>query len=276
MEDSVYSALFGALSQEHRLNLIANNLANVNTTGYKKDQVAFMDTFVPMAHDRITDSKPYLRADPLWPDADLISRLRLSEQKTDFSQGGLTLTGNPLDVAIQGEGFFKVQRPGSGEVFYTRNGSFLLDADGYVKDGGGNYVLAGGGPLQVPQGAKTLTIDGAGQVRADGAELGTLDVVSVADPGGLMKIGNNLFSAAQGAAAQETPLTPGLPEAVEGQATDTVRATLYQGYLESANVEVVSEMVRMIEVNRTFEAYQKVMTGSQQLDQKLTSIAQRA
>ena len=276
MEDSVYSALFGALSQEHRLNLIANNLANVNTTGFKKDQVAFMDTFTPMAHDRITDSKPYLRAEPLWPDADLIARVRLSEQKTDFSQGGLKLTGNPLDVAIQGEGFFKVQRPATGEVFYTRNGSFLLDADGYVKDGAGNNVLAGGGPLQVPPGAKTLTIDGGGGVRADGAELGTLDVVTVADPDALLKIGNSLFGAPQDGAVQETAPTPGPPGAVEGQANDNVRATVYQGYLEGANVEVVSEMVRMIEVNRTFEAYQKVMTGSQQLDQKLTSIAQKA
>ncbi len=111
MQDSNLSALFGAMSNEHRLNLIANNLANVNTTGYKKDKVAFKDVFLHFAHDYILDSKPYIRAKPLWPEADVLAKPRLSEQKTDFSQGSLKATGNPLDLAIQGGGVFQGAKP---------------------------------------------------------------------------------------------------------------------------------------------------------------------
>ncbi|MFW5487013.1 MAG: flagellar basal-body rod protein FlgF [Desulfovibrio sp.] len=272
MQQSNLSALFGAMSNEHRLNLIANNLANVNTTGYKKDKVAFKDVFMHFAHDYILDSKPYIRAKPLWPEADVIAKPRLSDQKTDFSQGSLKVTGNPLDLAIQGEGFFKVQNPQTGDTFYTRNGNYMLDNGGQIIDGNGNYLLAGGGPVTVPQNS-TLVIDQAGNIRAGEQEVGAIDLVTFNNPEDLKKVGANLYTMDNPA---EIPLNTGAPEVPEGEDSPRVVGAIQQGFLESSNVEVVTEMVAMIEVQRSFEAYQKIMTGTQQMDQKLIATAAKA
>lgn len=272
MESSLYSALFGALSNEHKLNLIANNLANVQTTGYKQDKVTFKDTFSHFAHDYILDSKPFLRGEQLWPDADVKARPRLAEQTTDFSQGGLRLTGNPLDLAIQGEGFFRVQDPNSGEVFLTRNGSFMLNVEGQIIDGNGNLLLAGGGPVTLPPSA-VVSIDNAGNVRVGEEELGAIDLVTVADPQKLRRMGNNLYAAPDGGGEEE--LQPGVAVEDATGESQTIRATINQGYLEASNVEVVTEMVRMIEVNRSFEAYNKVMQNSDTIDRRVIAVASK-
>ncbi len=274
MDSSLYSALFGALSNEHKLNLVANNLANVQTVGYKQDKVTFEDTFLHFAHDYILDSKPFLRGEPLWPDPDVKAKPRLAKQITDYSQGGLRLTGNPLDLAIQGEGFFRVQDPNTGEVYLTRSGNFLLDAEGQIIDGNGNLLLAGGGPITLPPSA-VVTIDNAGNVRVGEEELGTLDLVTVGDPQALRRLGGNLYASPGGEAGAEEELQPGV--AVEDAAGEaqTIRATINQGYLESSNVEVVTEMVRMIEINRSFEAYNKVMQTSDTVDRRVIAVASK-
>jgi flagellar basal-body rod protein FlgG len=259
------SALFGAMSNEHRLNLIANNLANVNTTGYKKDKVAFKDVFKHFAHDYILDSKPYIRAKPLWPEADVIAKPRLSDQKTDFSQGALKVTGNPLDLAIQGEGFFKVQNQQTGDTYYTRNGNYLLNSEGQIVDGNGNYLLAGGGPVTLPS-TGSVQIDQSGNIRVGEQSVGTIDLVGFDNPEDLKKVGANLYTMENPA---EIAFNAGVPEVQEGEESARIRGSIQQGYLESSNVEVVTEMVSMIEVQRSFEAYQKVMTSTQQMDQKL-------
>lgn len=272
MQDSMYSALFGALSNEHRLNVIANNLANVNTTGYKQDQVTFADTFLRFAHDYILDSKPFLRAEPLWPEPSVMAKPRLADQYTDHTQGSLRVTGNPLDLALQGDGFFRVQNPQTGEMFLTRNGNFGLDADGQIVDGNGNLLMAGGGPVTVPLSA-TVLIDHAGNVRAGEQELGQIDVVTVPDPARLEKIGNNLFRAPEG---EEEEIEAGLAVAAEEAEQMIVRATVNQGYLEASNVEVVTEMVRMIAANRSFEAYSKIMQGTDTIDKRVIAVASKA
>lgn len=243
MRDSMLSALFGAMSNEHKVNVTANNLANINTTGYKRDSCAFQDTFLRFAHDYVVDAKPFLRDKDMFPDPKIMARPRLSGQVIDLTQGAVQDTGNPFDLAINGTGFFKVQK--DNDVFYTRDGSFDVNADGQLVTSDGYPVLAGGGPVNIPQGAD-VSIDESGFIRVDGQDLAQLDIVDIDDPKGIKKEGENLFSFDGNEVASDS--------------------TVKQGYLEKSNVEIVSEMVSMIESQRSFEMYQKMMTGTDTMD----------
>lgn len=256
MEMSMYSALFGALSNEMRLNISANNLANVNTTGYKRDQVAFQDVFARFAHDYNPDPRSDIREEKLLPRADLIAKPRLSMQQIDFTQGAVQYTGNTFDLAIQGPGFFRV-RAGGGD-YLTRNGAFMRGPDGTLMTDQGFQVLGQGGPIDIPVG-KVVTVAGDGQISVDGAPVGNIDIVAVADTDTLEKYGDNLFRGQGGKAIQEAAL-------------DESRTQVVQGYLEKPNVEVVTEMVAMIETQRTFDAYQKVMSSSNDLDTRAVRV----
>jgi flagellar basal-body rod protein FlgG len=243
MRESMYSALFGALSNEVRLDTISNNLANVNTTGFKKDAYAFQDTFQRFATDYLTDDRQNLRAESVWPRPYVQARTRLSGQYSDQSQGPMQATGNALDLALAGPGYFKVRTP-KGDMM-TRSGSFRKAADGTIVTEQGYEVLGGGGPLVIPDTASKVTVDMNGRVSADGADVGVLDLVDVSDPKSLEKQGRNLFKIRQGSRATEIP--------AEG-------VSVQQGYLEKSNVEIVSEMVNMMEAQRAFEINQKIMT----------------
>lgn len=249
MQDSSYSAVFGALTQQHRLDTIANNLANVNTTGFKGDKLAFKDTFRRYAHDLI-DPNTTLNGKVPWPQANLLAQPRISESVIDLSQGAMKSTGNPLDLAIAGDGFFRVQTP-EGE-FMTRQGVYHRSAEGFVVDGHGNQLLGEGGPLQIPEGGVIL-IDAAGGVSVGGEFIDTIALVRVEDPRALEKVGHSLLRIRPDAAVQ---------------AVAAEDATVEQGFLEAANVNVVSEMVNMIEAMRAFEAYQKMISGSFEQDKK--------
>jgi flagellar basal-body rod protein FlgG len=271
MNESVYNAMFGALTQEHRLDVIANNLANVNTTGYKQDQLAFEDVFTKFAHDNIIESKPYLRAKNLFPEPDLFAKCRISGQFVDQSQGSLRRTGNTLDLALQGEGFFRVDTPEG--IRYTRNGHFQVDQDGRLVDANANPVQAGGGEVVLPPGARP-DIGLNGQIVVDGEIVGVLDVVTLDDPRNLEKVGQNYFRA-KTENAVEVDVLPAQAEVPEEGDTDlpVVRATVHQGFLEASNVNVVTEMVNMIEAQRAFEAYQKIMQNTQQADGRIMMAA---
>lgn len=249
MQDSSYSATFGALTQQHRLDTIANNLANVNTSGFKGSKLAFSDTFRRYAHD-LLDPNTTLRDKVPWPRGYVLAESRIAEQVHDMTQGQMKSTGNPLDLAIAGDGFFRVQTP-SGELL-TRQGVYHRSSEGYIVDGHGNQLLGEGGPLQIPEEGRVL-IDATGVLSVNGEVLDTIALVKVEDPGVLEKNGNSFFRLREDAAAQTGP------------AED---ATIEQGFLESANVEVVSEMVNMIEALRAFEAYQKMITGTFDQDKK--------
>jgi flagellar basal-body rod protein FlgG len=214
-------AVHGSLVEERRMELISNNLANVSTPGYKADRLLFND---------IMGRRVY----------------------TDLSQGSLEQTGNKLDVAITGDGFFQVDTDNGMRL--TRNGSFRMRADGTVVTGSGHTVLGeGGAPLVLnPQGQPVhITEEG---VVFQGAELvGAISVVEAADPNALEKEGLGLFAARGGGA----PAT--------GRADDYALA---QGHLEMANSQVVREMVGMIDTFRGFESYQKAIHIMQQIDTK--------
>ena len=256
MNNAMYSALFGALSNEHRMNSIANNLANVNTTGYKRDLLAFQDTMQMFAHDYIMEPVASIRDEKFFPDSQHRSRTRIATSVTDFQQAGLKVTSAPFDMAISGEGFFKVQSP-DGE-YYTRNGHFTLNEEGTLVTEQGWPVLSEGGEITIPPGFKNINIAENGRIFADGEEVGQIQFVTVDNLAGLEKAGGNLFRVREGAEVEE-------------QEADLTRSWIAQGFLESANVNVVYEMVNMIETQRQFEAYQKVMQTSDAIDREAHS-----
>jgi flagellar basal-body rod protein FlgG len=225
--EGAYPILSGALAQEKRLEIITNNLANLNTTGYKKDRAVFGVVSLGPAES------PPGTGEPLGP-APVFSALSLVT--TDFAPGAMRTTGDPLDMSIDGEGFFVVDTPTGPR--YTRDGHFTLDAEGRLVTSGGFPVLGTGGPITLPLGK--VTVDSDGRISVDGAEIDTLRVVQLDDSARLRKVGGNLFDGG------------GQPEAA-------VVGRIRPGALESSNVNPVEEMTTMIEVMRLYEAAQKVI-----------------
>ncbi|MEG2171812.1 MAG: flagellar basal-body rod protein FlgF [Desulfovibrionaceae bacterium] len=262
MQDAMFSGLFGALTTEHRMNFIANNLANVNTNGYKKDTVAFKDTMATFAHDEIREPLMNCRSTPLFPEPKNMARPRIAVSQTDFTQGSMHFTGDPLDLAITGDAFFKVNTP-TGD-FYTRNGHFLRTADGTVVTPQGWPLQGAGGNIVIPAGTRSVHIGDDGQVFADGEAINNINLVTVDKLTNLEKMGRNLYRPRSNVNVVEQDALAG-------------GARVAQGFIETSNVEVVSEMVNMIETNRQFEAYQKVMQSADSLDREATSkIGRRA
>ena len=207
------------MAQVERNNIAANNLANMGTTGFKKDEL-FFETL----HDELDISKSMSKA-------------------TDYKQGDLSETGNPLDVALDGKGFFSVEK--GDETLYTRNGSFRIDNDGVLRTKTGLPVLGEGGWINVYSdfGApKTVKITEKGEVFADNQLIDKLDILDFEDPGKLTKIGGNLYKADRDA----------MPFQVE-------EPDVKQGFLESSNVNPAQEMIDLVELQRQFESMQKVV-----------------
>ena len=250
MQQSSISALFGALSNEMRLNIIANNLANVNTPGYKGDKVAFQDVFKRAVTDMAPDARGSLREKQLLPRPITLAKPRLAEQTIDLSQGPMDATRNTFDLAIAGPGFFKVQTP-SG-LMLTRNGQFNLNAQGQLVTAQGYPVMGTGGPVNIT-GNGTVSISPDGNVLVDNQVSGAIDVVKVSDLKTLQKVGANLFLGQDGNAPVTTAIDP-------------AETKIYQGYLEKPNIEVVTEMVGMIEAQRSYEAYTKIISSTQDMD----------
>jgi flagellar basal-body rod protein FlgF len=221
MNAATYKALSGAIAQTRRLEVISQNLANLNTTGYKTERLAFNEIFAETARRR----------------GRMGGLVAVGEQLTDFSPGGLQHTGNPFDLAIEGEGFFALQTPRG--IRYSRQGIFTLSSEGTVVTPLGDPLLGETGPLQV-SGTK-VTVTAEGEVLADGVEAGKIRVVRFANPRLLTKEGHSLFRAPEGA---EEPAST---------------ARLLQGNLEQANVNPIEAMVTMITVQRQFDAYQRAI-----------------
>jgi flagellar basal-body rod protein FlgG len=212
----------GGLRQERKLDAVSNHLANADTAGFKKDVISFDQTF----------------------------KARLNK---DFSQGDIKTTGNPMDVALAGPGFFKIDT--AQGIQYTRDGNFTLDNQGILVDVKGNPVMGQGGAIFIdPEavGPQGIEINEAGQIRAGGNVVDTLDVVTFADPDKLEKAGQNLL-VYTGNTADEIP------------ADNTV---IKQRALERSNVQVVEEMVRMIDYHRMFETFTKSMMTFDEIDGK--------
>lgn len=255
MRDSSLSAIFGALSNEIRMSTIANNLANVNTTAFKKDTMAFHDVFTRFAHDNVVTTKSFLRDKDMFPAPNIMAKPRLSGQDVDFSQGGMQETGNPLDFALSGEGVFRVQTPEG--ILYQRAGNFAVDVNGTLVNKDGHPVMVDGGQLNIPPGAE-IAVDSGGGISLNGEPAGNLDLVTFDVIGRLERVGSNMFRASEGLAEQP-------PEDL----------SVEQGFLEKGNVEVVTEMVSMIETQRSFSMYSKMLQNTDQLDRRMITALSR-
>jgi flagellar basal-body rod protein FlgG len=242
---------------ETKLDVVANNLANVNTTGFKKGRANFEDLFyrhyvLPGAEDdgggrTATGISVGLGA-------------RLTSVQTDFRQGAFQTTNNPLDVAISGPGFFQV-RDANGDTLYTRSGNFSINADGNLVLGSGTTGRLLEPSIQIPQDYSFITIQPNGRVlvtqpgSTSASEVGRIQIATFVNPEGLLKKGENLYQQtdASGPATTGNPNDPGL-------------GTLQQNALEASNVEPVQELIDLITTQRSFELNsQAVQAGDQVL-----------
>jgi flagellar basal-body rod protein FlgF len=239
MIKGIFTSAAGMLPRMLQQEVIANNLANAATVGYKKDRL-FLKTMM--------DASLVLQKDtnqnPLMLNAEKIS--------TVLSQGGLRATGNPLDFALSGSGFFVVNTP-SGTM-YSRDGRFSLTAEGDLVTVSGFPVLGEGGPINLPKG--DITITPTGVIQVNGLEVDMLKVVNFEEPNSLYKQGDNLFAARD--------------DATERQAFGT---TVSQGFVENSNVEAIKEMVDMITLHRMYETSARaLMAQDETLDKAVNQV----
>lgn len=254
MIQSLWTAGSGLLAQQARVDAISNNIANINTTGFKRDQATFSD--LVYARLRPADQQTYLG--PTVPAGfDRGHGVRVDAVRKQFGQGMLEMTGRDLDLAIQGDGFFQV-RLSDGSTAYTRAGEFRVDAGGTVVTPAGLPLLADGKPLTVPPGATAITVAADGTVTATGADgqpvkLGQIRLTRFADPSALGGAGDGVFIANADA---------GQPQQVaSGDGTAIV-----QGALERANVDLAQEMVSLVLAQRAYElSARAVQTADQML-----------
>ncbi len=250
MPNALHIARSGLDALDQRLKTISNNLANAQTVGFKRDRAAF-------------ETLLYQTSRPAGAPAGADQRfgmglttgagVRVAGSERVHSQGGFTLTGNPLDLAIDGEGLFAVTLP-DGRPAYTRAGQFTLNGEGQIVTAQG-YPLRPG--LQVPEGASGLTVGPDGTVSAllpgetQPTEIGRLVLASFVNPAGLEPVGENLFleSAGSGPAQEGNPAEGGL-------------GRIRQGALEASNVSAVQELVEMIETQRAYEINAKVISAA--------------
>ncbi|WP_169788050.1 flagellar basal-body rod protein FlgG [Caldimonas brevitalea] len=259
MNPAMWISKTGVQTQDAKLQAIANNLANVNTVGFKRDRVVSED----LAY-QIEQQPGAQRADnTLSPSGiQLGTGTRIVGTQKVFTNGNLQTTGQSLDVAIVGNGFLQVRRP-DGETAYTRAGQLQVDAEGRLVNAQGLPLLP---EITVPENATAISIGDNGMVSATVAgqtaptELGQLQLANFINPTGLLALGENLYqvTAASGAANEGTPGEEGFGK-------------LKQGALEGSNVQVVEEMVDMIAAQRTYEMNTKVLSAA---DNMLQSLAQ--
>ena len=247
-------AATGMLAQQTNVEVIANNLANMNTTGFKVQRAEFQDLLyqnVERPGAATSDANTVL------PNGIQIGvGVRTAATYRITEQGNLSSTGNPYDLAVQGQGLFRITMP-DGTDAYTRDGSFSLSADGQLVTSKG-FVVAPG--ISVPQGAISVAINAQGQVQATIAgqaapqTLGQIELARFANEGGLQANGDNLFTetAASGSALAGVPGSPGY-------------GTLVQGFLETSNVNAVQEITSLITAQRAYEMNSKVISAADQM-----------
>jgi flagellar basal-body rod protein FlgG len=231
MSGTIYKAGAGAILQQMRLDIYANNLANIGTAGYKSDQPVFRLDNEQETPDTFGADQTQLSPYP--PKFDCV---------TDYRPGPVQRTGNPLDVAIMGKGFFEI-RTEEG-IRYTRNGRFSINEQGVLSNAEGWPVLGQGGEISIN--GSRVEISENGEVAVDGDIVGVLRVMDFAEPYNLEKEGNSLF-------------VPGDSSVMPYEAED-VRVA--QGSVESSNVNAIRTMTEMIELLRAFQMYQKVISAA--------------
>ena len=260
MIKAMSTAATGMVAQQTNIDNIANNLANVNTTGFKKGRVEFQDILYQNFR-RAGTATAIGTTVPVSLDVGYGTRPVATTR--EFSPGSVTLTQNPTDLAIAGNGFFQVRMP-DGTTGYTRDGSFKLSADGQVVTADG-FVMTP--EVTVPQDATDLAVGLDGQVNvlvvgSDAPQqIGQVELARFVNPAGLSAVGHNLYleTVASGAPITGTPGGNGL-------------GAIDQGQLETSNVSVVDEMVNMIMAQRAYEINSKVITASDEMSQTINNL----
>ncbi|MHB0959135.1 MAG: flagellar basal-body rod protein FlgG [Pirellulaceae bacterium] len=261
---TLYTAATGMQAMETKLDVIANNLANINTTAFKKSRANFEDLFyrqevLPGAEDQSGGLTATGIAIGLGTE--------VQSTQTDFQQGAFLETGNPLDVAIVGDGFFQVQDT-DGQTVYTRAGNFSINANGQLVVSSASVGrLVQGGDITFPSGAKQLSISAEGRVQymvdgsTDPQEAGQLELARFIDPEGLEKLGQNLYreTSASGSAETSNPGQDGV-------------GTTQSGMLEASNVNPVAELIDLITTQRSFELNSQVVQAGDQILQLVANL----
>jgi flagellar basal-body rod protein FlgG len=258
---ALFSAGSGMAAQEMNLDTIANNLANANTTGFKMRRTQFQD----LLYQTFIQPGAAAGSQTTVPSGLQVGLgTRPASNEIIFAQGNFQSTNNPLDVVIQGRGFFQVRLP-SGELGYTRAGNFQLDRDG-------NLVTASGDAIEpqitIPPQAQAVTIAADGTVsysqpgQTASQVAGQIQLANFTNPAGLNSVGNNLFKPTD-ASGDPTVALPGGQEGL---------GTLMQGYIEQSNVSVVDEFINMIVTQRAYEANSKVVKAADDMYQQVNNL----
>jgi len=263
MLKSLYTTATGMKAQQVMVDTIANNIANVNTAGFKRTQATFEDLLYVTLRAPGLQKNAGGQASPIG--VQIGSGARLSGTTKIFTPGVLEVTNRTLDVAIEGDGFFQVQLS-DGQTGYTRDGHFLVNADGKVVTAAGNIVLP---ETTIPQGAIDINIDPEGRVsyRTAGSNVaslaGELQTTLFLNPSGLNAVGGNMLlqTDASGPPVVGAPGANGL-------------GTLKQGFIERSNVEIVNELVNLIVAQRAYEVNSRAISTSDQMLSVATSIVQ--
>ena len=225
----LYTAASGLLANQRRNDVVANNIANVNTAGFKKEETvakSFQETLIQQInYEKVREAGA--------PIGKLGKGVMTDEISTDYSAGDLVNTDNPLDIAIVGNGYLTVLDSETGREFYTRDGSLTINPQGQLITQSGHQVLGTNGPINIT--GNLIEITEGGQVLVDGNDAGTLQIVDISN---IKKYGHNLFT---------------------GDNPSPTVAQVKQGFLESSNVNAVEEMVKMINIMRSYETSQKVV-----------------
>ena len=253
MNQSLWISKTGLDAQQTKMSTIANNLANVGTTGFKRGRAIFED----LLYQNVRQVGAQSSQDTVLPSGLQVGTgTRVVATERLFTQGNLTKTDNALDIAIQGRGFFEILMP-DGTQGYTRDGSFHINDQGLVVTSAGYQLQP---PITVPADAMSITVAGDGTVSVQqpgtpaATQIGTAQLNDFINPAGLQARGENLFMES-GASGAPQPGNPGL----------NGLGTLAQGYVESSNVNVVEELVNMIETQRAYEMNSKAITTADQM-----------
>jgi flagellar basal-body rod protein FlgG len=258
---ALYTAASGMSAQQLNLDNIANNLANSSTAGFYSRRLQFSDL---VYQNVIMPGAAATQQTTIAAGLQVGLGTMPAASEIVQTQGNFSSTGNPLDLAIQGLGFFQVTLP-DGQIAYTRSGAFHLDSTGNIVTSNGNQLQPS---ITIPANATTVTIgsDGTVSITQSGqtaaSQVGSIQLAMFQNPGGLNSVGNNLYLATT---ASGDPIV-GAPGSADGL------GTLQQGMLEQSNVDVVAEFVAMIVAQRSYESNSRVVTSADQMMQDLASI----
>jgi len=261
---TLYTAATGMEAMQTKLDVIANNLANINTTAFKKDRANFEDLLYR------TEVFPGVQDASQTPTAvgtQVGLGVRMSSTQTDQRQGTLQPTGRDLDIAIEGNGFFRVINPTNQQNMYTRAGNFNINADGNLVVGSAQVGRMLDPPIAIPQDASAIVINGSGEVlvrlpgQSELAPQGQIELANFINPDGLLKVGENMFELTDASGPEQlgTPGTDGL-------------GGLQQRSLEASNVEPVQELIDLITTQRAFELNSQAVQAGDQIMQNISNL----